>query len=446
MYSRNKTAAAVTVGCRLNQADTALIFGRLRDAGYEIVEPDSEGPIGVIIINSCAVTASASQKSRQYVRACRRKHPEAKIIVTGCESEVEKEFWKSEKAVDIYLPNTEKTEILDHINGKSPEQKTANKKVFMEKTTGFYPFRSRAFIKVQEGCEAFCTYCIVPYARGPERSRDHKEIICEFRNLLEQGFKEIILTGVNISTYRDGKLGLSELLTELLDIEGDFRIRLSSTEPHLENKKLIGIMNDNLKLCRFLHLPLQHGADEILKLMGRKYSTEDFADFAEEAISSVPGIHLGTDVICGFPGETEKLFEKSCRFIESIPFANLHVFSFSPRKRTPAASYADKVQPKLVKERHRKLEDIDDNLANKFLDSQLGETLRILIEKVHLNGDVEGLPAYGGSKGNFACEGWSDNYIRVVSKLKDAKAGSFADVLALERSGNVLLAEHTEKT
>ncbi|OGV42486.1 MAG: tRNA (N(6)-L-threonylcarbamoyladenosine(37)-C(2))-methylthiotransferase MtaB [Lentisphaerae bacterium GWF2_49_21] len=411
------------MGCRLNQADTALIFGRLKDAGYEIVEPDTDGPIDVIIINSCAVTASASQKSRQYVRACRRNHPEAKIIVTGCDSEVEKEFWKNEKSVDIYLPNPDKTRILDYINGPLPRQEAAMEKIFLENTTGFYPFRNRAFIKIQEGCDAYCTYCIVPYARGPERSREHKEIICEFRKLLEHGHKEIVLTGVNISTYRDGKLGLGEIVSELLAIEGDFRIRLSSTEPHIENRKLIGIMKNNPKLCRFLHLPLQHGANEILKLMGRKYTAEEFADFANEAISSVPGIHLGTDVICGFPGETEQFFEKSCRFIESIPFANLHVFSFSPRKGTPAADFDDKLKPAEMKVRHQKLEALEDMLASRFLDSQIGITLKILIEKVRKNGESEG---------------WSDNYIRVISHMENAKPGSFANVLIKEKSGKIL--------
>ncbi len=424
MPSRKKTAAAVTVGCRLNQADTALIFGRLKDAGYEIVKSDTDGPLDVIIINSCAVTAAASQKSRQYARTCRRNHPEAKIIVTGCESEVEKKSWRNEKAVDIYLPNPEKSKILDYINDPLPRKEVAFEKIFMENATGFYPFRSRAFIKIQEGCENFCTYCIVPYARGPERSRARSEILCEFRKLLDQGHKEIVLTGVNISTYRDGKSGLAELLSELLETEGDFRIRLSSTEPHFENRKLIGIMKNSPKICRFLHLPLQHGADEILKLMGRKYSAGEFADFAEEAISSIPGLHLGTDVICGFPGETDELFEKSCRFIESIPFANLHIFSFSPRKGTPAADFDDHVFPKEMKRRHQKLEAVEDALAGKFLDSQIGKTLKILIEKVRHSGETEG---------------WSDNYIRVRADAIGAKSNTFMDVDIIEKSGKILL-------
>ncbi len=414
MTERKKTATGITVGCRLNQADTALIFGRLKEAGYEILGPDTAEPLDLIIINSCAVTAAASQKSRQYARACRKKHPEAKIVVTGCDSETEKEYWTREKAIYVYLPNPEKSRILDYIAGIPPTQKTADKNIFKENAVGVYPFRSRAFIKIQEGCDSFCTYCIVPYARGPERSRERNEVICEFRKLIEQGHHEIILTGVNISTYRDGSCGLPDLLSELSGIDGDFRIRLSSTEPHPENRNLISVMKDNPKICRFLHLPLQHGANEILKLMGRKYSAEEFADFADEALSSIPGLHLGTDVICGFPGETEELFDKSCRFIKNIPFANLHVFCFSPRKGTPAADFPDTVSGEVMKYRHKFLEDIEDRLADKFLDTQIGQMLRVLIEKVRIHG---------------GCEGWTDNYIRVQTNIEDAKVNSFTDVL-----------------
>ena len=424
MPFRTKTAAAMTVGCRLNQADTALIFGRLKEAGYEIVKPDTDGPLDVVIINSCAVTASASQTSRNFVRACRRNHPEAKVIVTGCDSEVEKEFWQNEKSVDIYVPNSEKSKIMEYINGPLPRIEAAKEKIFMENSTGFYPFKSRAFIKIQEGCDNFCTYCIVPYARGSERSRDHAEIIGEFRRLLDQGHKEIVLTGVNVSTYRDKSYGLSELVLRLLEFEGDYRIRLSSTEPHKENSKLIAIMKDNPKVCRFMHLPLQHGTDEILKLMGRKYTAEEFAEFAEEALSSIPGLHLGTDVICGFPGETRALFEKSCRFIERLPFANIHVFSFSPRKGTPAADFDDHVLPAEMKERHQKLETLEGVTVDKFLDTQIGRTLRVLIEKVRHNGEAEG---------------WSDNYIRVISRIENAKRNSFADVLIKEKTGRILM-------
>ncbi|OGV58133.1 MAG: tRNA (N(6)-L-threonylcarbamoyladenosine(37)-C(2))-methylthiotransferase MtaB [Lentisphaerae bacterium GWF2_50_93] len=423
MSSGIKTAAAMTVGCRLNQADTALIFGRLREAGYEIVGPDTDGPLDVIIINSCAVTASASQTSRNFVRACRRNHPEAKVIVTGCDSEVEKEFWQNEKSVDIYLPNPEKSKIMDYINGPLPKREAANEKIFMENSTGFYPFRCRAFIKIQEGCDNFCTYCIVPYARGSERSRHHAEIITEFGNLLAHGHKEIVLAGVNVSAYRDNSYGLSELLSRLLEFEGDYRIRLSSTEPHKDNIKLIPLMKDNPKICRFLHLPLQHGSDEILKLMGRKYTAEEFAEFAHMALSGIPGLHLGTDVICGFPGETAELFEKSCRFMESIPFANLHVFSFSPRKGTPAADFEDHVLPAEMKDRHLRLEALEGRLADKFLDAQVGRTLKVLIEKVRHDGEAEG---------------WSDNYIRVISHVENAKRNSFADVLIKEKAGKIL--------
>lgn len=435
----SQNVAVRTIGCRLNQADTALIFGRLKNAGYNIVKSNNAN-LDVVIVNSCAVTASASQKSRQAVRAFRGKHPQVRIIVTGCGSNVEKESWEKEPA-DIVLPNTKKFQIVEYVErlinrerwkrGKKIQPLSGTKrcdsakyKIFKEKATAFFPFKTRAFLKIQDGCDSFCTYCIVPYARGRERSRTWDEIIPEAMKLLEDGHKEIILTGVNISAYRHNNRRLSDLVAKLADIPGNFRIRLSSMEPHPENRNILDLIENNSKICRFLHIPLQHGSDTILKSMGRNYNSMDFADFTIEAAERIPDIHIGTDVIVGFPGETEVLFNESCEFIKKLPFANLHIFRFSPRKRTPAMEFRNQVPQRIAKERCRRLMKIKEKSAEKFLSSQTDKILSVLIEK-----KVD--PA--------TFEGWSDNYIRVRLKGKNLSVNSLVQVQITGKASNTLL-------
>ena len=271
-------AAVFTLGCRLNQADSALICDRLKSDGWEIVRPEYSGRIDLLIINTCTVTAAASRKSRQAARRFRSKHQEACLLVTGCSAEIENSAWSKEEAVDIILTNPEKKEISSLVKDFL-QKKTISSghtfsidqplEIFKEKVGGNFPFKSRAFLKVQEGCNNFCTYCIVPYARGPERSRDWDEVIADFKQFIDNGFEEIVLTGVNICAYNDRGKTLNELIDALCSIPGDFRIRLSSTEPHPNNMNLLKTIAENPKVCRFLHLSLQHGCDEILKAMGR---------------------------------------------------------------------------------------------------------------------------------------------------------------------------------
>ncbi len=288
MTKKSGNAAVFTLGCRLNQADSALICDRLKSDGWEIVRPEYAGRIDLLIINTCTVTAAASRKSRQAARRFRSKHSEACILVTGCSAEIENSAWADEEAVDIILTNPEKKQIsslvkdfLDKKNISSGHTFSIDQplEIFKEKVGGNFPFKSRAFLKVQEGCNNFCTYCIVPYARGPERSRDWDEVIADFKQFIDKGFEEIVLTGVNICAYNDKGRTLNELIETLCALPGDFRIRLSSTEPHPNNIDLLKTIAENPKVCRFLHLSLQHGCDEILKAMGRKYTTSEFANF-----------------------------------------------------------------------------------------------------------------------------------------------------------------------
>ena len=401
-------AAVFTLGCRLNQADSALICDRLKADNWRMVKPEFDGKIDLLIVNTCTVTAAAGRKSRQAVRRLRGKHPEACIVLTGCSAEIENSAWREEDAVDIILTNPEKKQIVtlvrDFLQKKSIstghtlslEQPVDT---FKENSGGSFPFKSRAFLKVQEGCNNFCTYCIVPYARGPERSRDWNEITGDFKAFIEKGFHEIVLTGVNICAYNDNGRDLNDLINHLCALPGDFRIRLSSTEPHPDNIELLQTIAANPKVCRFLHLSLQHGCDRILKLMGRKYTSAQFAAFMDEARRLIPDIHLGTDIIVGFPGETEQDFETEIEFVKKMNFSNIHIFTYSKRAGTPAAEMPDQIPGEIANERRLKLEGIAAEMKTAFVKSQLDKVLSVIFERKNRDG---------------VFQGWSDNYINIL--------------------------------
>ena len=441
-----KTAAAYTIGCRLNQADTALIFDRLQHAGFEIVKDDYDGQIGVLIVNSCTVTSSAAQKSRAAVRKYRRKNPDCCIVLTGCSAEVDKDKWQKELSVDLVVPNAEKKNIVSHLenyfnkHGFSVEPLTVSAEtdihnaehyVFSENAETGVHFKSRAFLKIQEGCNNFCSYCIVPYARGRERSRSFTELFQDFNNLLAQGYKEIVLTGVNVGSYNDNGLTLAGLLRKLSAVKGDFRIRLSSTEPLPENFNLLDVIAESDKICNFLHLSLQHGNNDILKAMNRNYLREEYAEFVALAREKIPNIHLGTDIIVGFPGETEAMFVDSCEFIEKIGFANIHIFTYSPREGTPAATFKNQVPKAVAKERYNFLKKIASKSAENYAALQVNKKLKVLFETENESGIFSG---------------WSDNYLRVEASGKGLCENLLGDVEIVDRSavkliGNIIFPE-----
>ena len=426
MTKTSGNAAIFTLGCRLNQADSALICDRLKSDGWKIVRPEYDGSINLLIINTCTVTAAASRKSRQAARRFRAKHPEACVIVTGCSTEIENSVWSKEEAVDIILTNPEKKQISSLVKDFLGKKSISSGRtfsinqpldIFQEKAGGNFQFKSRAFLKVQEGCNNFCTYCIVPYARGPERSRDWDEVIADFKQFLDKGFEEIVLTGVNICAYNDQGRTLNELIETLCALPGDFRIRLSSTEPHPNNIDLLKTMAKNPKVCRFLHLSLQHGCDEILKAMGRKYTSAEFAHFIKEARRLIPGIHLGTDIIVAFPGETEEHFEQEIDFIRKMNFSNIHIFTYSKREKTPAAAMPNQVPGNIANERRLRLVAIADKMKTDFVKSQVGKTLPVLFERKNKAGYFQG---------------WSDNYINFICNDPNAKKHVITQVKAIE--------------
>jgi len=403
------TAAVITLGCRLNQADSALLNDRLIRLGFQIVSPDASSSPNLILVNSCTVTETAYKKSKQALRSIRAENPQSFIVFTGCAADVSKDELERNQDIDLVLTNEQKKNIETILpqylalleKRDAPAAPKLAKGVFAEQAQGVFPFRSRAFIKVQEGCNNECSYCIVPTARGPERSRDLKEITAEFKKAVDDGFHEIVLTGVNTCHYKAGKVGMPELIDRLCEIPGDFRIRLSSTEPCDELLPIVDAMKRNAgKVCEFLHLPLQSGCDRILKAMNRHCDSAKFAEYAAYAREAIPNLHLGTDIIVGFPGETDKDFAESLDFLRKTDFANIHIFPYSPRSGTPAADMPNKVQKTAVAERIEQLKALKEECATKFAKNLVGTTGAVLIETNCNKKDL--------------WDGWSGNYVRTI--------------------------------
>lgn len=400
--TESKRAAIFTLGCRLNQADSAIMAAGLERQGFVLV-PWGE-PCDLAVINSCTVTAAAARKTRQTARALRRAQPAAFLVLAGCDANVDGDSWLKDGTVDLVVPNPAKTRLAEHLPEQlvpgTPRRVEAgpSEEHFHEAGTGTFAERTRANLKIQEGCEFFCSYCIVPYARGPARSRDWDDWRREAVELIARGHREIVLTGVNIATYRDRDRDLADLLEALLALPGEFRIRLGSTEPGPILDRVVGVMAANPRVCRFLHLPLQYGEDTILRAMNRRYTVAEYAAFARRAAAAIPGLCLGTDIIVGFPGETEASFASCCETIRALPVNHLHVFTYSPRRGTPAATYPDQVPGDLAQRRAEILTAIGQEKAEAFARSQLGTVAEIVTEERN--------PA-----GNW--EGWSDHYLRV---------------------------------
>ena len=404
------SARIVTLGCRLNSADSALMYTALEECGYRPSETETPD---VLIVNTCAVTSEAERKSRQTLRKLRREYPAARIVAVGCAAAHDREGMLRAGA-DLVCGNAEKRELAALLRGDSPRPLPCPDGVFRENRLSSFPFRSRAFIKIQEGCDNRCSYCIVPSLRGAARSRNFDEVLAECRHALETGFPELVLTGVNTCAYQAGERRLPELLAAIAELPGNFRIRIGSTEPATKYRGLVDAVADLPGMCRFLHLSLQHGSDAVLKRMNRHYTAEEYAEFVLDAKRRIPGLHLGTDVIVGFPGESDAEFAESCRFIERLGFANIHIFAYSPRPGTPAAAMKDRPSPETVRRRCDELRKIARKAAREFAESQVGKTLPVIFERSE----------------NGIARGWSDNYLEVTAPAADIELGKITPVAA----------------
>ncbi len=412
-----KRAVIITLGCRLNHADTALLSARLQNAGYELFPSCAAAKeVDLIVLNSCAITAEAERKSRQQIRKLRREYPAVQIAVTGCAAEISPEKFR-ECGADVIFTNPDKKDFPAAPCGKKSREIPLEN--FAEKSFSAFPFRTRAFIKIQEGCDNFCSYCIVPYVRGASRSRKFAECIADCKNAVDLGIPEIVLTGVNTCNYADDGKKLTDLIREVAALPGNFRIRLSSTEPHPDDLSIAELMADPAnRLCRFLHLSMQHGSDPVLKAMNRNYTSGEFIRFVENIREMVPDIHIGSDFIVGFPGETEADFARLLEVANEVKFANIHPFAYSIRPGTPAAVMPGQIPGDIAQARMKQLMDAAAKSARKFAISQLGKTLPVIFEQ---------------EKSGFL-HGWSDNYLAVKAAAGEFPAGKVVNVTANEKN------------
>jgi len=406
-----------TLGCKVNHYETEAIKEAFVSRGAEIVGEDEAAD--AYIINTCTVTNIADRKSRQFIRRVKKINPDAVVAVTGCYAQVAADEVAAMLEVDLVIGNGRKSEICGLVSEKlASAQKGTNanapdasgrhadimviprdKLTFYEdlgKVTSAGEDRSRAYIKIQDGCDRFCSYCLIPYARGPVRSRPAGEIIEEVKALVEAGFREVVLTGINTALYgteAGAECTLSQLLTMLDEMEvpdgHDFRIRLSSLEPTVVDKDNVEEIIRHRRLCHHLHLSVQSGSSKILKAMNRHYSSEDYLEIADAIRAYDPLFGITTDIIVGFPGETEDDFADSLSMVKQARFGRTHVFRYSPRRGTAGAAMKDAVPEKVKKERADVLEALGDKVAKTFIGANLGVMHTILIEE-HCDGYATG--------------------------------------------------------
>lgn len=403
--------AFYTLGCKVNQADTASMKNLFLRSGHQLVSFDGEAD--VYIINTCVVTNTGQRKSRQTIHRAIRKNPNALIVVTGCYPQTAAEEVKAIAGVDMIIGNQDRAQIVQLVEERLAHRQTDTldavhkltaSTAFEEMAAGDITDKTRAFLKIQEGCNQFCTYCIIPYARGPLRSRSLESICTETQRLISAGFKEIVLIGIHLGCYGkenpDGPT-LYDAVKTVLDVPGVQRLRLGSLESVEVEPRLLTLMQEDARFCRHLHLPLQSGCDKTLQAMHRPYTTAKFKTLLADIKTKVPDIAITTDVIVGFPGETEADFETTCKFAESCGFSKMHIFPFSARKGTPAEKFAGAVTEAVKKERADILGKIDETMHKAFLQAMVGQTAEVLFEQ----------PA-----GEDYFEGLTGNYQRVFVK------------------------------
>lgn len=397
--------AFYTLGCKVNQADTASMENLFLRSGHQLVSFDGEAD--VYIINTCVVTNTGQRKSRQTIHRAIRKNPNALIVVTGCYPQTAAEEVKAIAGVDMIIGNQDRAQIVQLVEERLAHRQTDTldavhkltaSTAFEEMAAGDITDKTRAFLKIQEGCNQFCTYCIIPYARGPLRSRSLESIRTETQRLISAGFKEIVLIGIHLGCYGkenpDGPT-LYDAVKTVLDVPGVQRLRLGSLESVEVEPRLLTLMQEDARFCRHLHLPLQSGCDKTLQAMHRPYTTAKFKTLLADIKTKVPDIAITTDVIVGFPGETEADFETTCKFAESCGFSKMHIFPFSARKGTPAEKFAGAVTEAVKKERADILGRIDETMHKAFLQVMVGQTAEVLFEQ-HAGEDY-----FEGLTGNY---------------------------------------------
>jgi len=401
-----RTIAATTLGCKVNTYDTDALLAPFIAGGYALV--DFEAVADVYIINTCAVTNISSRKSRQMIRRARKTNPEAIVVAAGCYAQTSPDEVGSIEGVSVVIGTNEAANILEVVEGYKHENGLAKHISIVDKSNEYnetsaeffnvpQESKTRAYLKVQDGCDNFCSYCIIPYARGRARSRELDSAVNEARELAARGYKEVVIAGIHVESY--GKdiesAGLPELLQKLHDIDGIKRLRMSSVEPALVTPEFIALMHLLSKLAQHLHLSLQSGCDKTLAAMNRRYTTEIYATAVTELRKHFPDIAITTDIIVGFPGETDEDFANSLEFVRQQRFSRLHVFQYSPKSGTVAADMPNQVSSAVKAERAQQMIALGEQLANDFAAQFISKTLDVLYESV-VDGNI-----YEGYSGNY---------------------------------------------
>ena len=395
---KNKNIVIKTLGCKLNFSESATMERLLAEEGYTVLSKDDN--VDVFVINSCAVTENAEKKCRQYIHQIKKNHPQAKIVLVGCFSALEN-VKPIENEVDFLLGSSDKMNVVHAINrllyNDNSVDETKNDDTFFSSYS--IHERTRSFLKIQDGCDYFCTYCTVGYARGKSRSDSIENVVENVRKIVENGVKEIVLTGVNIGDFKTKKgEDFFDLLQELTKVENLKRLRISSIEPNLLTKEIIDFVADSDIVLPHFHLPLQSGCNDILFKMKRRYSRELFADTIHSIKEKMPYACIAADVIAGFPGETEEQFMDTCHFIESLPLSMLHVFPYSKRPNTPAANLPNQLTNSCKNERTNRLIVLSDEKKRVFYQENNNKIFHALIESKNENGFLQG---------------FTENYIRI---------------------------------
>ena len=433
-----KTAAIFTLGCKVNQYESESVTAQLVQAGYEIVDWQQEAEL--YLVHTCAVTSQAAAKSRQQIHSAHRKNPHAQIVVMGCYAQLDAETIAAMPGVRFVVGTTERQAFLEKLAREDVFEDSDQVQNFVrpfhegesfEEMKGLEQAdHSRPMIKIQEGCNNYCSYCIIPYLRGPERSRSLEQIVSEAKSLVEQGYYELVLTGIHLSAW--GKdfakpQPITILFKALLEIKGLQRLRVSSAEPTDIDADWIDFMASHPRFCRHLHIPLQSGCDTVLQRMNRKYNTEMYRQLLNRLRERLPGIAVTTDVIVGFPGETDEEAQATYQFCREMQFSRMHIFRFSARKGTAAAKLPNQVEKHLQESRSQSLRELGISMSEEFAKLFLGKELEVLLEANSL-------------QQGFA-EGYSQEYVRVRIPFNDLieKGGILKRVKLVEFSNHMLM-------
>ena len=432
---KQKTVTFITLGCKVNQYETNAMTQKFIEEGYKVIEENNEEIIpDICIINTCTVTNMSDRKSRHMLRKMKEKNTDTIVVAVGCYAQVAKQELSKIEEIDLVLGNNEKVEIVKYVEEfleqrqkKVETEDVMHSRKFSEFGDITFSEKTRAVIKVQDGCDRFCSYCIIPYARGRVRSRKPQSIISEINQIAQSGIKEIVITGIHIASYgKDFKeeYKLIDLLEEINKINGIKRIRLGSIEPLLITEEFMERIKKLEKICHHFHLSLQSGCDETLKRMNRRYTTEQFRDIVKLLRNAYEDVNLTTDIIVGFPGETEEEFNKTYEFLKEIKFYKMHIFKYSPRKGTKAAVMQNQVNGDKKEERSRKLLELSNRNEIEYNKRYIGKKVEVLFEEEN--------------------KGHTQNYIMIYCNSHQKLENEIKEVICREEKEDYILADVIE--